>query len=367
MVNDLPLFEASPSLGKRLAYASLGELPTPVERLDMLAARVGAANLYIKRDDLSGVEYGGNKVRKLEFVLARAQADHRGAVITFGAVGSNHVLATAIYAQRLGLGCSGILHPQPITRGLTANLLKARSANARVYHCTSTQARRMLTAREFLYWTLRTGRKPLVIPLGGSSPLGVMGFVNAAFELKAQINAAMLPEPDVLYVTLGTMGTAAGLALGLRLAGLKTRIEAIRVVAPSVANEQSYRQLYGSAHALIAGADPALATEAAATGGNIELRHDFFGRKYALFTEEGMAAVRLMNETEGINLDGTYTGKTLAALIADAKAGKLKGKTVLFWNTYNSRDLKTSTLADYHELPQDFHSYFENPPQPLDT
>ena len=362
---ELPLFDASPALARTLAYAPLGALPTPVERLSRLTARIGA-DLYIKRDDLSGIAYGGNKVRKLEFVLARAQADHHGAVITFGAVGSNHVLATAIYAERLTLGCSGILHPQPITRALPANLLRARSTNARVYHYTSPQARRMLKAREFLYWTVRTGRKPLVIPLGGSSPLGVMGFVNAAFELKSQIDAGALPAPDVLYVTLGTMGTAAGLALGLQLAGLETRIQAVRVVMPSVANEERYRDLYGGAFSIVADADPALAARASTSGGNITMRHDFFGREYALFTEAGMDAIRLMKETEGIGLDGTYTGKTLAALIADAKAGELKGKNVLFWNTYNSRDFSASAAVDYHELPRDFHSYFENPPQPLD-
>jgi D-cysteine desulfhydrase len=161
------------------------------------------------------------------------------------------------------------------------------------------------------------------------------------------------------------MGTAAGLTLGLRAAGLNSRVVSVRVTSEQFVNTRAMITLLNKTNSRLSSLDssfPVLAFSAADVG----IRGDYFGQRYALFTREGIEAVSLMSESEGIKLDGTYTGKTLAALIHDARSGGLRGKTVLFWNTLNSRDFSDIISAiDYHSLPRDFHRYFEEEAQPL--
>jgi D-cysteine desulfhydrase len=190
--------------------------------------------------------------------------------------------------------------------------------------------------------------------------------VNAAFELRAQIEAGLLPEPDTVYVAAGTTGTAVGLMLGLRAAGIRTQVMLVRVTAESFVNSRRIMQLLDETNALLEDGDPSFPglhfDEA-----DIILRHDFYGEQYGLYTDESVAALRLMKDTQGIALEGTYTGKACAALISDARRGFLKEKTALFWNTYNSRDLSSEIAnVDYHNLPKACHRYFEEEVQPLD-
>ena len=206
----------------------------------------------------------------------------------------------------------------------------------------------------------------MVIPAGGSSPLGVAGYVNAGLELAAQVADALVPEPDLVYVAAGTTGTSVGLKLGLKLAGLHTRVLPIRVTGEKFVNAPAMVDLFHAANRLLHGLDKSFPlldfTEADAL-----IRHDFYGGKYAEYTHQSVEAMHRVHETEAIKLEGTYTGKAFAALIADAKAGLLHGKTVLFWNTYNSRDLSNLIAdKDYHDLPRAFHPYFEQDVQPLD-
>lgn len=212
---------------------------------------------------------------------------------------------------------------------------------------------------------LAEGKKaPYIVPVGGSSPLGTAGFVNAAFELAGQIAAGQLPEPDYIYAADGTNGTVAGLMIGLKALGLKTQVIPVRVNDESRVNVAAISQLIDDTVALLRGYDPSFpAVHIPAE--DIPLLHDFFGSDYALFTEEGVAALRRMNAMFGIQLEGTYTGKTLAALLAAAE--KTSGKTFLFWNTLNSRPSPDGLeTIDYRTLPTGFHSYFETPVQPLD-
>ncbi|RLF11357.1 MAG: hypothetical protein DRJ98_03760 [Thermoprotei archaeon] len=362
----IPLFEHYPRLRDKLPYVSLGEFPTPVEKLDRLGKDIGVDNLYIKRDDLSGRVYGGNKVRKLEFLLGYALRLKVKEVLTFGCAGSNHALATAIYARQLGLRSISMLMPQPNAHYVRRNLLMSYYCGAELHQYRNKLFLAAGTIYQLLRHRLKHGRFPQVIPAGGSSPLGVVGFVNAAFELREQIAKGEVPEPDRIYVALGTMGTAVGLMLGLKAANLRSKVVPVRVVDEKIANVKRMVKLFHKTSSYLHSLDPSF-PELKLYEKDVSIRHEFFGQRYALFTKEGMEAVAHMQRTERIKLDGTYTGKTLAALIKDAKEQILRGEVVMFWNTYNSRDFSdVIATIDYHQLPRCFHRYFEEEVQPLD-
>jgi len=362
----IPLFTLFPLLKKHLPYVSLGDFPTPVEKIDSLGKDLDIAQLYIKRDDISGRIYGGNKIRKLEFLLGSARLKGAKEVLTYGCVGSNHALATAVYALKIGMRSISMLLPQLNAHYVRRNLLMSYVNRAELHHYRDTSLLNIGTKYQVHLHKLRNGIAPLVIPSGGTTPLGTIGYVNAAFELREQINQGLIPEPDCLYVTLGTMGTAAGLLLGLRAAGLKTRLVAVRVVAGFVANPEKFAALFRKTNDLLHSTDPSFPVVPLSTK-ELDIRNGFFGGQYSQYTREGMHAIQLMKDTEGYKLDGCYTGKTFACLIHDAKSGDLKNKTVLFWNTLNSREFSDVIKAiDYHKLPHNFHSYFEEDVQQLD-
>jgi len=369
----IPLFEQYPLLREKLAYVPLGDFPTPVQKLERLGTELGVSQLYIKRDDLSGKAYGGNKPRKLEFILGSALRSRAKEVITFGGAGSNHALATAIYARQVGLKSISMLMPQPNARYVRRNLLMSHHCGAELHLCgTGLESVRNMplvytaTTYQLLRHRLKEGHFAYFIPPGGSSPLGLVGFVNAALELRGQITTGEMPEPEYIYVACGTMGTAAGLTLGLRAARLGSHVVSVRICGEEYVNTRAMIKLIDKTNSLLCSLDASFPKfEFSET--DIDIRHDYVGQRYALFTDDGMEAVSLMRECEGIKLDGTYTGKTLAALKHDAKDGNLRGKAVLFWNTLNSKDFSDSVSGlDYHDLPRPFHRYFEEEVQPLD-
>ncbi len=363
----IPLFEHFPTLAEKLAYVSLGNFPTPAPRLERLGGELGIDRLYVKQDSLSARVYGGNKIRKLEFLVGKALQQHAGEILTFGYAGSNHALATAVCAEQVGLRGISMLLPQPNAHYVRRNLLMGLHCRAELHQRANVATLAAETVQQLLGHKLTTGTFPLIVPPGGSSPVGTIGYVNAAFELKEQILAGELPAPDRIYVALGSLGTAAGLVLGLKAAGLATRVVPVAIVHPSMAGKASLLRLARRTNALLRKLDPSFPSVELA-GNEVEIRYEFFGHRYAGFTEEGMAAVSRMYDGEGIKLDGTYTGKTLAALMRDAGDARITGETVLFWNTYNGRDLSAVTdTIDYRKLPACFHRYFEEDVQSLDT
>ncbi len=364
------LFEAYPKLRENLPHVSLASLPTPVERMERLETAVGEAlgegQLYVKRDDLSCPRYGGNKVRKLEFLLGKAAQGQPRTVITFGAAGSNHALATAIQCRELGLRPVSMLVGQPNARYVRKNLLMSHRVGTELHHAKGIPSVALSTLWQYARHTLTGGRPPLLVPVGGTSPVGLLGFVDAAFELKHQIEAGELPEPAVLYAASGTMGTVVGLMLGISAAGLRTRVVAVRVTDPQFTSMKKARRLFRGANDLLTKADPGF-PRLPFPESEFTFRHEYYGDEYARYTEAGMQAVAEARDEGGIQLEGTYTGKTFAALLDDARSGALKDQTVLFWNTYNSADFSEEIEdMDYHALPKAFHRYFEEDVQPLD-
>jgi len=360
----LPLFEEYPQLQGHIPWISLGDFPTPVRRLKMLGEQVGVNEFYVKEDDRSSKIYGGNKVRKLEFLLGEALERKADTVITVGAVGSNHALATAIFAKQLGIKTIAVLIDQPVAAYVKRNLLLDLYFDAKLVYSPSMYTAPFTVA--FKYITSSLQGWPYYMPLGGSNRLGCLGFVNAGFELKRQVEAGILPEPDYLFAAAGTLGTVAGLCLGCKLSGLRTKVVGVRVAGRKMCNAQKWAGLVNSASELLCTVDSKI-PRVKISAGDVLLLNDYVGKGYARFTEQGVEAFSLMKRLEGITLDGTYTGKALAGALEYMDKYGLEDEVVLFWNTYNSVSL--SHLAEKvhrKHLPRSFQKYFERPVQTLD-
>ena len=360
----IPLFKRYPALAEKILRLSFGEFPTPVERLSGLSRRLKRDNLYIKRDDLSSRAYGGNKVRKLEFLLADALKHGAVRVITSGGAGSNHAVATAIYAKQAGLKAVLMLFRQANSHSVRHNLLMNLASGAELIHHDTYQEHTEAFEATVRQYESANGRSPYVIPLGGSSPMGAIGYVNAGLELAAQITAGDIPPPARIYLALGTMGTATGLLLGLKAAGIKTHLHAVRAVPTYIASADKCHLLFNQTNKLLCELDPSFPS-CTIDRKELTIRQEYFGEKYGLFTPEAVDAATLLGESDGIILDGTYTGKAGAAFLADVRSDG--DGPVLFWNTKNSRPLPPEAMAaDYRLLPVPLHCYFNEPVQPLD-
>lgn len=361
------LLRRCPEVGLAFPRVDLGKWPTPVTALPRLAAAIGVHSLAAKREDLSSSVYGGNKVRKLEFALGSARAAGAAEVVTFGAVGSNHALATAIYATKLGMRVTTFMTPQPPSHHARHNLLGHVALGASVVLCENGAAARAAAAAYVAAEADRTEVAPHVIPMGGTDGLTTLGSISAGMEFAAQVADGVAECPDVVYVPFGSMGTAVGLMLGMAAAGLTPELRAVRVTPSSIASEEGARLLADETLALLARAVPSF-PQAAGRGARLTVVDAHFGEGYGVFSPEGQYAARLMRDTEGLVLEGTYTAKTVAALIADAASGALSGRRVLYWHTYNSADMAPLIAgADYRALPEAFHAYFTGEVQPLDA
>ncbi len=366
---NLPLFQHFPELANKVSYISFADLPTPVQELTELNSQLHnpCGALYIKRDDLTGTLtdgqklYGGNKVRKLEFLLPDARACGAQEVITFGCAGSNHALATAVYANQLGMQCANLLKPQINSHVVQQNLLLAKNAHADLLYFPDNDTRKIGAFAQWMQKYQSKGTYPYIIPTGGSCPIGVLGFVNAACELKQQILHKQITLPDYIYVATGSCGTVAGLALGFELAHIKTHIIAV-ATEPHESNAAYLKELedlYTQTNQFLHEKDTSVPLRAFPQD-RVTIRFEFSGNNYGMPTAEGQQAQALFKKHAGINLDPTYTAKAAAALIADAHAGMLTDKVVLYWDTYCGLDFSDITATvNYQDLPVCFHEYFE--------
>lgn len=315
--HDLPLIERFPAL-RRFPRVSLGRFPSPVTSVDALAR-----GLWLKREDLNAEPLAGNKIRALEFLLGGVAAGDT--VVTVGAAGSTHALATAVYARRLGA------HAQCFRWRQEMNPV-ARQVAARTAEETGDSALSRSVAGAYLRAVAARLRGVRWVPAGGSSPLGVLGQVNAGLELAMQISAGALPAPDRIVVPLGTGGTVAGLALGLAIANAAVEIVAVRVVPRILANARHVRALIGRTAQLIERASGVRVPRPDARG--VRVVHEFFGGAYGRATEEGDRVARDCLQRTGIVVDPTYGAKALAAAVAQASE---RGGTTLFWLSFDGR------------------------------
>ena len=312
------LLERYPALNERLPWVSLGVQQTP-----LTTHEIGGREIMLKRDDRVAEPYGGNKVRKLEFLLARARAEGATRLVTAGAMGSHHALATTIYGRSLGFDVTTLLFPQHRTEHVREVLLAIAATGADLRFIP-----RMEMVPYGVWRTRRTmGTDTFVIPPGGSDATGTLGYVAAALELDAQIGGGT--QPDSIYVAAGTLGTVAGMALGLALVGRDIPVHGVRITSRLVTNRRMLRRLLLGAATLLEAAGVEIGDAVARAEAGVHILDDQIGAGYGHETAAGAAATERFAEL-GITLDPTYTAKAAAAVLAAPDSRPL------FWHTLSA-------------------------------
>ena len=350
------LFDAFPRLRGRVPWTALVSAPTPVHRLASVSERLGR-DVWIKRDDKTSPLYGGNKSRKLEFVLGEAMARNKKTLVTGGGLGTNHGLATAIFGKEMGFRVVLGLVDQPVTAHVRKNLRLYHAYGAEMLYVGSIPKALM---RYYVIDRIRR-RGAFFIPAGASSPAGTLGYVDAALELATQVDRHEIPLPRAIFVPVGSAGTMAGLVLGLRLAGLATRLIGVRVAHAPFAGPRAVLRLARSTSNFMRRHSPGIPALRLSLA-DITVDRAYYGPGYGHPTETAREAISLMQDAEGIPLEVTYSGKAFAALLESVRTRSIEGP-VLFWNTFNSVDLSSTASATRIEvLPKQFHRFFEGEP-----
>jgi len=316
----------------RYPRVRLGHMPTPLEPMDNLSKHLGGPRLWIKRDDCTGLSSGGNKTRKLEFLMAEAQAQQADVVVTQGATQSNHARQTAAAAAKLGMGCIILLEDR------TGYTDEAYTLNGNVLldelHGASISKRKggtdMQAEMEIVAADLRKkGGRPYVIPGGGSNAVGALGYVNCAIELLNQANDMGLKIDLVVHAT-GSAGTQAGLVTGLVALNSGIPVLGIGVRAPKDRQEANVLALAEKTAAHL-GLASIMKPE------HVVANCDYVGQGYGIPTEGMVEALKLVARTEGILLDPVYSGKGMAGLIDLIKKGEMREyENIVFLHTGGS-------------------------------
>ncbi|XP_074582842.1 D-cysteine desulfhydrase 1, mitochondrial [Curcuma longa] len=334
---------------------SLGHLPTPIHRWNLPHLSDGV-EVWIKRDDLSGMQLSGNKVRKLEFLMADAIKNGADCVITVGGIQSNHCRATAVAARYLNLGCYLILRTSKALvekdPGLVGNLLVERLVGAHIDLVSKEEYAEIgsVTLADLLKKKLmKEGRNPYVIPVGGSNSLGTWGYIEAISEIERQIQSNCgVPQFDDIVVACGSGGTIAGLSLGSKLSNLKAKVHAF-----SVCDDPNYfyNFVQGLIDGLGAGSD---------VHDLVEIQ-DAKGLGYAMSTAEELKFVKDIAATTGVVLDPVYSGKAAYGMLKDMASNPAKwaNRKVLFIHTggllglYDKVEEMTSLVTDWRKMEID--------------
>ena len=313
----------------RLHFA---HLPTPIEELPRLTKALGGPRLLVKRDDQTGLAFGGNKTRKLEFLVAEAQEQGAKMMISAGAIQSNHCRQTAAAAARFGFECTlvltGELPEQP-----SGNLLLDQLFGARIVNVADRKDRDRILQETFDL-AASEGKKPYLVPYGGSSPTGALGYAFAVDELMKQIadfrsfqNFGSLDRVDWIIFGTSSGGTHAGLVLGQRVFGYQGKVLGISIDEP-------VEWLQKNVSALASSASEKLGERIEFAPAEVSANADYCAAGYGVLTEAEREAVRLFARHEGLLLDPVYTGRAAAGMIDLIRKGFFKkDETVLFWHT----------------------------------
>lgn len=307
----------------------LAHLPTPLERLDRLSTELGGPEIWIKRDDCTGLSTGGNKTRKLEFLMAEAEAQGADMVMTQGATQSNHARQTAAFAAKLGVPCHILLEDRTGSNDPNYN----NNGNVLLDHLHGATTEKcpgggdMNAEMEAVADKLRAdGKTVYTIPGGGSNPTGALGYVNCAFELLGQVNGTGLKIDHIVHAT-GSAGTQAGLITGLQAMNAQIPLLGIGVRAPKPKQEENVYNL-ACATAEKLGCAGVVKRE------DVVANTDYVGEGYGIPTEGGLEAIRMFAELEAILLDPVYSAKGAAGLIDLIRKGHFKkGERVVFIHT----------------------------------
>ncbi len=340
------LFEKYPDLEGKIPWMKLVPTQTPVKKLTKLEDKLGINSLWVKCDDITSPLYGGNKSRKMEFIYADALNQNYKKILTAGTIGSNQCVANAIFCDQLKLKPVAVMMDQPVSTFVRDNLLLDLYYKTEFYYPINAIPK----TDDFYYMVV-----------GCSNPLGTLGYIDAAFELKNQVDNGEIPEPDYIFVPTASAGTAAGLTLGIKLAGLKTNIHAIQV---SYSRDCNFRAIRRLSNRTIKYINSFGNTISDITFEHLHYNEEYYGIDYGIPTPECIEAIKILKNGEDIILEPTYSGKTFAALLGFVHKNKpnIKNKTIIFWNTFNSRDFTDIIKqVDYHDLPKELHWVFEEP------
>ena len=313
----------------------LGHLPTPLEPMDRLSEILGGPRLWVKRDDCTGLSSGGNKTRKLEFLMADAQSKGADTIITQGATQSNHARQTTAAAAKLGMECHILLEDRTGSNDnnyiLNGNVLLDRLHGASVSK-RSGGTDMNLEMQDFADALIEKGKKPYIIPGGGSNPIGALGYVNCARELTEQASEIGL-KIDALVHATGSAGTQAGLVTGLAAIQSSIHLLGIGVRAPKDKQEQ---MVFDLAQKTADYLDTGIEIER----DKVRAICDYVGAGYGLPTDGMIKAVKLLAQSEGLLFDPVYSGKGLDGLIDQIKKGYFAGMdNVVFLHTGGSAAL----------------------------
>jgi L-cysteate sulfo-lyase len=315
--------------------ATLAHLPTPLEFLPRLSRHLNGPDIYVKRDDCTGLATGGNKTRKLEFSMGEALAQGADTIITVGAVQSNHVRQTAAAACKLGLACEVMLEHRvdkpSATYSNSGNVFLDRiyGANLREYPGGTDFDAAMLAVAEEVR---ATGGKPYYIPGGASNPVGALGYVNCGIEMLHQFDEQRL-QIDHIVTATGSAGTHAGLAVGLRGSGSEVPILGIGVNAPQDVQEERVFSLAVETAELVS-------APGCVERQDIVADCNYIGAGYGVPTDAMNEAVLMLARYEGLLFDPVYSGKALAGMIDYIRNGRFsKGQTIVFLHTGGSAGL----------------------------
>ena len=305
-------------------YLAVENYATPVYEMSRLRAALGGgARLLVKRDDLIPFGCGGNKVRKMEMVAARAVEAGADTLISTGGVQSNHARVVAAMAARLGMNCVIVVNGSPQADQPTGNARLMEHFGARVEYVAARNERagRMLDIADDL---MAQGRRPYIVPLGASTGLGALGFVRAMGELQAQVD-----PPDVIVLASSSGGTQAGLAAGCVVFGMDTRVMGVSADEAADDIAKVVRSLLVDTGEMLG-----VGRRFDELVASVHVDDAFIGSGYGARTPESEEAAALVAATEGLVLDPVYTAKAMAALIAYVRQGRFsEGQTVLFWHT----------------------------------
>ena len=325
----------------RFPRVFLAHLPTPLERLDRLSKELGGPEIWIKRDDCTGLSTGGNKTRKLEFLMAEAEALGADMIVTQGATQSNHARQTAAFASKLGMNCHILLEDR--TGSKDPNYKHNGNVFLDHLHGATAELRDagldMNAEAENVADTLRAGgRKVYTIPGGGSNATGALGYVNCALELIHQANERGLKIDHLVHAT-GSAGTQAGLIVGLKAMNAGIPLLGIGVRAPKPKQEENVFKL-AEATAEKLGCPGVVAR------GDVVANTDYVGEGYGFPTDGTIEAIEMFAQLEGILLDPVYSGKGAAGLIDLIRKGHFKkDQRIVFLHTGGSAALFGYTTA----------------------
>ncbi len=344
------LFDEAPR-ARALPFLPLAEVPTPVEPLVLPGLRGG---LFQKRDDRASTLYGGNKVRRFEWVLADALDRGARTLVTAGGYASTQVSATILHARAQGLDVDAVLFEQPMTRFAREALATDASVGARLLDGRGYARTAWLVAER-----MRRAEKPYLLLPGASSPLPNLGYVDAALELGEQVRRGEIPRPDRILLPTGSGGTAIGLALGVALLGWPTIVTSVRIAEPLVTNRFSIGGLlYATRRRL---EKLGLRGAKRLSGASVTIDGRFLGDGYGFPTPESAAALPHVQALLGVPGEVTYSAKGIAAV--EAWSRERPKETILYWHTPSSAGRRAAAAAEPppDSLPRELREVFGRP------